>query len=673
MNTIDTTNPLSQLLAVGQEQTVETQVEVLQAQPLLDQVTRQVGPAALGVSIVKDTNVIEDSADAGSPRVAADAANRLLELYVSQDSDQSLDEIQQAKTFVQTQGDLAHRRLSDAEDALRDFKLQHHVADLGGNRADQMARVAGLTDAEQKVQTDLASVRAQLAACQRLLTQQPQTIPVPFHNTNTEIASLKDQLRGLQVMREGMTQPGGFTSGAPQVRALDAQIAELTRRLAAEPALAKTQQDNLNTVRDSLRGQIVGLQAQEASVVAQEADTAQKLAQAKGQIGQYANWEVALARLSRQHDDAEASDKMFTDKLADLELREKARHITAHIIERAAPPVAPIRPQKAQNIIFSMVIGLFVGLCLALLQEFMDDRINTAEDADRVLGLPSLGHVPALNTDDARLLPQMKGLDPAAESYRVLRASIHFASVDAPVRTLLVTSSNPGEGKTTTAANLAFAMAADGRKVILVDTDLRRPSLHKLLELPTVPGLTDVLLGDAELDDVLLEHADMPGMMALTCGSTPPNPSELLGSRTFSSLVERLRGLCDLVIFDSPPVLAAADAQILGSQMDGTVLVVEAGSTKKGAARRTLALLRHARANVLGVAYNKMRNLEGSAYYYYYHYQYTHPGLPTDKDKRRTSKFLELTSGKAIPVAEVHPEAAGPDAAGSGTITGEVE
>ena len=170
-----------------------------------------------------------------------------------------------------------------------------------------------------------------------------------------------------------------------------------------------------------------------------------------------------------------------------------------------------------------------------------------------------------------------------------------------------------------------------------------------------MPGLTDVLLGDAELDDVLLEHADMPGLMALTCGSTPPNPSELLGSRTFRTLVERLTGLADLVIFDSPPVLAAADAQILASQMDGTVLVVEAGATKKGAARRTLALLRHARANVLGVAYNKMRNLEGSAYYYYYHYQYTHPALPTEKDKRRTSKFLELTGSKAIPVAEAIP------------------
>ena len=641
LNTVDTTNPLSDLLAIGQQQTVETQVEVLQTQGLLDQVVRQVGPAAIGVSIVKDTNVIQDNAEAGNPKTAADAANRLLELYIAQDSDQSLKELQSAKNFVQTQGLVAHKQLVDAEDALRDFKLQHHVVDLEKNRDDQMNVVAGLTSDYQKTQTELAALRAQLAANRALMAQQPDTLPVTLKATNAEIVSLKDQIRTLQVQRQGATQPGGFTSHAPQVQALDAQIAELQRRLAAEPTLAVNQETNVNTVHESLRGQIVGLQAQIASVEAQAADTNRQLTEAKAAVGKYADWEVTLARLTRQHDGAATEDKIFADKLSDLDLREQARHATAHIIQRAFPTFTPVRPQKAQNIIFAMVIGLFVGLCLALLQEFLDDRINTAEDADRVLGLPSLGHVPALTSDDARLLPQMQSLDPAAESYRILRSSIHFASVDAPVRTLLVTSSNPGEGKTTTAANLAFAMAADGRKVILVDSDLRRPSLHKLLEMPTVPGLTDVLLGDAELDSVLMEHSEMPGMMALTCGTTPPNPSELLGSRTFRNLVERLTGLADLVIFDSPPVLAAADAQILASQLDGVVLVVEAGETKKGAARRTLALLRHARANVLGVAYNKMRVMEGSAYYYYHH-QYTHPALSGDGDKDRPSKFLRL-------------------------------
>ena len=301
------------------------------------------------------------------------------------------------------------------------------------------------------------------------------------------------------------------------------------------------------------------------------------------------------------------------DQLADLNLREKAHHSGARIIESAAVPVDPVRPKRGQSLLFAGFIGLCVGICLALLQEFLDDRLNSVDEATRVLGLPTLGYVPALSAADAHLLPQMKGLDPASESYRVLRTNIHFATVDAPARTLLITSSNPGEGKTTTAANLAFAMAMDGRKVILVDTDLRRPSLHALLELPPLPGLTDVLLGRAPL----APQEIMPGLSVLTSGSAPPNPGELLNSRKFRALVQALTEQADLVIFDSPPVLVAADAAILASQMDGTIVVVETGATKKASARRTLQLLHQARASLLGVAYNKIRAQDGPGYYYY--------------------------------------------------------
>jgi succinoglycan biosynthesis transport protein ExoP len=618
LNTVDTSNPLSQLLALSQDQSVDTQVEVLQTQPLLDQVTREVGPAQFSVSIVdKDTNIIEDDAEAATPQRAADAANRLLELYLAQDSDQSLGEIQNALHFVQTQGAIAHSNLNAAETALANFKQQYHIADLTTNRSDEIANVNTLSGAYGTAVSNLAVLHAQATATRALLAEQPATLPIKLAATNTEIQGLKDQIRALQVQRDGMTQPGGFTDHAPEVQAVDAQISALQSRLKSEPALTVTESSDPNAVRESLRAQLVSMQAQGATLAAQAAISKTQLAQAQNQVQKYAGWEVMLDRLTRQRDAAQTQDANFSSQLAELTLREKAQHVSAHIIERATPPLAPIRPKKAESILFAALIGLFIGLCLALLQEFLDDRINTTDDADRTLGLPALGHVPALTATDAKLLPQMKGLDPASESYRVLRTNIHFASVDTPMRTLVVTSSAPGEGKTTTAANLAFAMAADGRRVILVDTDLRRPSLHTLLELPAVPGLTDVLLGKATLNEALLDHESMQGLSVLTCGSTPPNPSELLGSRTFRNLVGDLMEMSDLVIFDSPPVLAASDAQILASQMDGTILVLEAGQTKKAEAKRTLSLLRQARANVLGVAYNKMSHTDTGDFYYY--------------------------------------------------------
>jgi capsular exopolysaccharide synthesis family protein len=239
------------------------------------------------------------------------------------------------------------------------------------------------------------------------------------------------------------------------------------------------------------------------------------------------------------------------------------------------------------------------------------------------------------------LFPRCQGPTAAAESYRVLRTNINFSAIDAPLRTLLVTSSNPGEGKTTTAVNLAFAMAMDGKKVILVDTDLRRPSVGALLGLPNTPGLTDVLAGTADLDSVLMQHGEFPTLMAMSAGSIPPNPSELLNSRSFPLLIKRLIAQADLVIMDSPPVLVAADAQILAAQADGTILVIEPGQTKKAAARQTLGLLRHARAKVLGITYNKMRQAGHGGYYGAYYYQESAtPRLSGGKKNGKAAKAL---------------------------------
>ena len=633
LNTVDSSNPLSSLFQLSEQQTVDTQVEVLQSGPLMDAVEKQAGPASLAVSDVKDTNVVDVTAEAGDPKRAADAPNALLKLYIDQITNQNLNEMERARQFMVQQGKIAHQKLARSEAALQSFKQKNHVTDVLKNRDEQIANVNAAAADYQRAKTDLTLLRAQIAANQSVLNEEPKTARTQTRATNTAIAGLEEAIRSLEVQRVGLVQPGGLTPNAPQVRALDAQIKTLRQRLAIQPALSGSETVAPNPLRAGLESKLVDLRSQLPTQQTLVRLAAQRLAQARAHPRNYTGLELTLDRLNREHDAAASDDKNFTDKQNDLILREKAHHATATIIERAQPPSEPIRPKRLQGILFACLIGLFTGVCLALLQEFLDDRINSVEDAGRVLALPSLGHVPALSAEDAHLMPQMKGLDPASESYRVLRTNIHFVSVDAPLRTLLVTSSNPGEGKTTTAANLAFAMAMDGKKVILVDTDLRRPSLHKLLDLPALPGLTDVLLGHAALEP----REVMPGLSVLVAGSTPPNPGELLNSRTFRNLVETLAQQADIVIFDSAPVLVAADSVILASQMDGTIMVVETGMTKKGSAKRALDLLKQARATVLGIAYNKMRAQDGAGYYYYYQYQYgTTPSLENGTGRPRT-------------------------------------
>ena len=215
LNTVDSGNPLASLFQMSQQQTVDTQVEVLQAAPLLDQVAKEIGPAGLSVANVKDTNVVAVTGESSDPKIAAAAPNALLRLYIAQDAGSSLNEIETARRFVITQGALARTRLTATENALKRFKQQTHLAELTKNRDDQIGIVSALTADQQKLQTDLASLRAQIAADQREMAQTPAMTVTKSQATNAALANLNDAVRTLEVQRIGMIQPGGLTPQAP--------------------------------------------------------------------------------------------------------------------------------------------------------------------------------------------------------------------------------------------------------------------------------------------------------------------------------------------------------------------------------------------------------------------------------------------------------------------------
>lgn len=292
------------------------------------------------------------------------------------------------------------------------------------------------------------------------------------------------------------------------------------------------------------------------------------------------------------------------------------------VAEPAAVPEAPIRPRTLTNTLLAAVIGALVAIGAAFLIEYLDDTVKTADDVNRVADLSTLGAIARLKEAGGtrQLIAWLKTKAPESESYRTLRTNIQFSSVDNPVKTLLVTSSSPGEGKSTTTANLAVVLAQTGQKVIVVDTDLRRPVLHKVFEVPNNTGLTTALLGDATQASAHLQVTEIENLSVLTSGPIPPNPSELLGSHRMKTLVETLSGLADIVIFDSPPVLAVTDAAVLARQVDGVLLVADAGHTKEHALAAAANELQKTGGNLLGVALNRLDARRGYNYYYYYYY-----------------------------------------------------
>ncbi len=271
------------------------------------------------------------------------------------------------------------------------------------------------------------------------------------------------------------------------------------------------------------------------------------------------------------------------------------------------------------------MVGLLLALGFVFVLEHLDDTVKSNADVEAVTGLPTLGTIVKMRANKGqkeiyRLATILYPRAPAAEAYRTLRSNVEFAAVDAPVKTLLVTSSIPGEGKTTTAANLAVVFAQDGRRTILVDADFRKPGVHKIFDLPNAEGLSSLLrTDDVEMDHVA-QATEQENLRVITTGPLPPNPSELLGSQRMRLILERLVSSSDLVIIDSPPLQAVTDAAILAAIADGTLFVIDAGRTRRGAVESGREALAKADARTLGAALNRIPERSNGGYVYYDYY-----------------------------------------------------
>jgi succinoglycan biosynthesis transport protein ExoP len=307
------------------------------------------------------------------------------------------------------------------------------------------------------------------------------------------------------------------------------------------------------------------------------------------------------------------------------------------IVEPAPVPSAPVGPNIWRNVMLAGAVGLVLAVGAAFLIEYLDDTIKTPDDVSRATELSTLGAIARI--DGAayadKLVAVRHPFSPIVEAYRVLRTNLQFSSVDKPARTLMVTSPGPTEGKSVTLANLAVVMAQSGLKVIVVDTDLRRPVQHKIFGLSNSHGVSDAI---AHPNPGAAEHlleTGVENLWLLPSGHIPPNPSELLGSERMVAVVEELKEHADIVLFDAPPALVVADAAILSSKVDGVLMVNDAGSTRRHAAEKAVGELRRVQANVLGVVLNRLSGRRNGYYYYYRYYYYQSDDGERKRKERR--------------------------------------
>lgn len=490
-----------------------------------------------------------------------------------------------------------------------------------------------------------------------------QVIQLTVEDENAErAASIANALIAQLITQNEALQAGRFTSTEAnlqeQIKQMEAQISGL------QTVITQVSNQNLKDQMTELEAQIAPLQEEKTKLeqeiaLLEPAYTSERktsIAEKESRLSQiepllklyqqiYSNLVVLgkpmdtggadNIRLTQLQSTLELYQGIYINLLNSLESIRLARlQNTPNIvqIEPAAMPLDPVRPRPIQNTILAGIVGLMLAAGIIFLVEYLDDTIKTMEDVERILQVPVIGYIAEIqhNTkSEEGLYVVRQPRSPVSEAFRLLRTNLEFAGVDRPIRRLLITSTGPNEGKTTIAVNLAAIMAQGGKKVLMMDGDLRRPKVHRFLRLSNQFGLSDLFRGNVTVPMVSQHASDLENISVITTGSLPPNPSELLASIKMDSILEEASRESDIVILDGPPTLVA-DVQILAAKVDGVIMIVYPGHTQADTARATMEQLKRAGARVVGVVLNRIPRHRADYYGGYRHYSPYYSGYHYD-------------------------------------------
>lgn len=606
---------------------------------------------------IRDTDIIEIRMTAHYPELAAFLANTLGDQYHRQSLRSSWGEITEVREFLEEQLANIQKELQGSEEILKEYKQKKGIAALSEETEELVKQLATFEALYNEAKTELNAeqkrlnyMREQLAERKSHLVDDIARISSPL------IQQLRKKMAELEVIRANYIAQG-FSEAHPKMQEIMNRVEDIKKKLILESTkLASTELSSSDplTYSQDLVEKILSIEIEIQSLSAKTNALKKVVNTYSWQLNSLPEKSLELARFKRNAKVSENIYLMLMEKYEEAKIREAGQIGEVRIIDIALPPERPIKPKKKLNLALGGALGLLLGIGLSLLRERLDASIRTIEDMEN-LGLPFLGSIPVIGGNGDRkkrgskkgssqiidikniasnLITHFEPKSPISEAYRSIRTNIQFTRSEIPPKTMLVTSSGPHEGKSTTAANLAITLAQMGTKTLLVDSDLRRPVLHSIFGLDKEKGLTHYLVGKADRDEII-KPTPVGNLSLITCGILPPNPSELLGSKRMSELVQELKSEFEMILFDSPPVIAVTDAVVLSTILDGVILVVCSGEISEDAVLRSTGLLSNVKAQLLGGILNKVnveRTYGSYHYYYYYHYYY---GDGKKKIKRR--------------------------------------
>ena len=537
------------------------------------------------------------------PEFAAVAANALAEEYTQQNLDQRLSNNQKELTFVNEQLEAATLKVKEGEQALQQYREVNNAQSLDDRQNIVVARLTSLSQAVTEKRTERQQKETLYNQVRGADPSSDAADTFPAIGNNPSVVTAQSQLAALKAEQISLAQTYG--PDAPKMREVDSKIEAAARLLVAER----------RKVIDSAKNDY-------EAAVAQERNFGSDLDRANSANVDLDRKSGDYRILQRDLDSQRQIFQSLLDRQKQLSVVANSRANNVRLVDRAEPKHSPISPNPRRDWLTAILAGITLAFGLAFGIEYLDDTIKTPEDITKRLKLPLLGLVPALRGDRVPVLTETVPHD-FGEAFRSLRTSLVFTSGGESTRVVAVTSTQPLEGKTTTACNLALALALGGSRVLLIDADMRRPGLHKTMGLQNGAGLSHLLVGQSRVREVIQRTAD-PNLFVITAGRTPPNPSELLASERMNHFIANLaHGPFDWVLLDTPPVLAVTDAVIIAQKVAGVVFVVGSEMTRRVHAERALETLQNGRARGIGVVLNRV-DFDRNKYYYsrYYGYQY---------------------------------------------------
>lgn len=607
---------------------IDTEIEMLKSRTYAEQVAKRLHMEIQEASRIRSgikpeeigrTGIIRLSYRDTVPNVARDVVNTMAQLYIEQDVALRSQEAVKSMEFIEEQIKKVREEMDKAENELQAYRVSSEIFSLDSETEKIIEK---LTEIERK-KTEISLQKKQIEFSIASLKESTNE-GRPFYPSDPTEAAMAVKLSDL--MSQIVALKAEYTEAHPQVRAIQRQIEEVKR--------------SLQGFYDSRLQNLVRQEEYQSELQSRHESELKKLPDA----------EREMARLMRH---TKVNADIYTLLLQKYEERRLAKAATVsniHIIDPALTPVSPVAPNKRKNMILGFWLSFMAGVGLVFFLEYLDDTIKDEESAKHELELPLLATVPHIPLEEGGEISLHTYLEPKSaisESFRNLRTNIHFSAINKKKQVLMLTSSFPGEGKSTITGNLAAILSQTGARVLLLDCDLRRPSIHKKFGFDKAPGITELLAGDGDIDS-LIRNTGIPGLDAISAGTIPPNPSELLGSDAMRGFIQLLRERYDTVLIDAPPVLGVSDPMILATMSDMVIVVLELGRVPLKAAHGMRELLDNVGATVAGLVVNDKVGSSVRYGYYGYRYGYRYGGYygygSEDENKRKgwLQRWLKL-------------------------------